>query len=179
MLDRIANPILSVNYDDQERQYQKVLKLKRQMSKANRKTINEQFSSRTSLLNKKYQLGSSVDITTVSKSKIRLHKKKNDSVDDLVNIDVSQEDIHQGRVSKNGESIDKIRMMKKNESVQYIMPSEEPFIDKGSDGIQGSDGPVPIDKSQDNIIDSKTFLLSMKHDASLSKEKKSDPYKSK
>ena len=42
--------------------------------------------------------------------------------------------------------MDKVRLMKKNESVQYIMPSDEPFIetksveksppvDKGSEGV--------------------------------------------
>ena len=94
MLDRIANPVLSVNYDEQERNYQRVVKLKHSMSKANRKPIHEQYSSRTSLLSKKYQLGSARGLGSMSKSKVKLSKQNNESVEDLVNVDVSKEDIH-------------------------------------------------------------------------------------
>lgn len=51
-------------------------------------------------------------------------------MDDLVNIEVSKEDIHTKNESE--QSLDKVRMMRKNESVQYILPTDEPFIETKS-----------------------------------------------
>lgn len=68
-----------------------------------------------------------------TQSKARISRLNNESHDDLVNIDEPKVEVYE----QNGSSIDKTRMMRKNESVQYLVPSDEAFIEnKSYDGSQ-------------------------------------------